>query len=138
MIHSPTGLESLPSHYWNLLSELVATTWRMEFCYSDLEVARSLEKAEEWEKLEAFMVVAWWSDLTLALVKDVEEMTLELFRRRQSALPRLEDLWKSGTLKQLFRPGRRDIAGKRSLSGELRRICDEAREGQTSSESPPL
>ena len=136
-MHSPTGPESLPSHYWNLLSGLVATTWQMESGYPDLEVARSLEKAEELAKLEAFMVVAWWSDLALELVKAVEGMTPELFRRRRSALPRLEGLWKSGTVKQLLRSGRRDIARERSLSGELRRICDEAREGQTPSEPPP-
>ena len=57
----PTGLESLSSHYWHLLNKLpLATNFFWTPGFPKVEVMRSLEGAEDWEKLEVWMVVIWW------------------------------------------------------------------------------
>jgi hypothetical protein len=57
----PTGLESLSSHYWHLLGELALDTNIVDFRCRVLEVMRLLEKSEDWEKLEVWMMVLWSS-----------------------------------------------------------------------------
>jgi hypothetical protein len=61
----PAGLESLSPHYWCLLDKLSLGT---DFCGTPglrgVEVMRSLEEAEDWEKLEVWMVVVWQSLMT--------------------------------------------------------------------------
>jgi hypothetical protein len=58
----PAGLESLSPHYWCLLDKLSLGTY---FCGTPglrgAEVMRSLEEAEDWEKLEVWMAVVWQS-----------------------------------------------------------------------------
>ena len=136
LICSSAGPGSLSSHYWGLLDRLVQKTGMRYFnlpetgslSYGNFlsrcaEVARLLEEAEDWEKLETWMTFAW----RVARLKEdvVGPMTLKLLSHRPSALPRFEDLCRANTM---------------VLSGngeKLRRICDQARTEQPSSETPP-
>ena len=52
---SPMGPKSLSPHCWHLLEKLVP--W-LVFESPDAKVVRSLEEAEDWERLEALMVIA--------------------------------------------------------------------------------
>ena len=123
IINSPVGSESLSSHYWRLLDQLVLfATLDMGFEPRGA-VMRSLEEAEDWEKLETWMVVAWrsqWAGST----EDIGRTTLELLSRWPSALPRFEDLCKMGIL-------------RRDQEVELRQICNQARTKLSPSESSP-
>jgi len=63
VISLPTGPETLSYHYWHSLCKSQPLT--MNDCWgmnpaSFSVVTRSLEKAEDWEKLAAWIVVAWW------------------------------------------------------------------------------
>jgi len=52
VIRSPTPPESLSSHHWHLLDNLVvASRPDLDLESHDMEVMRSLEKAEDWERL---------------------------------------------------------------------------------------
>jgi hypothetical protein len=123
----PAGVESLSPHYWCLLDKLSLT---MDFCDTPglrgAEVMKSLEEAEDWEKLEVWMVVVWQSipsSTPTPLMEDVERVTLKLLSRRPSALLRFETLCKRGFLFD-------------SHKSKLRRICDQAQAEQPPSESP--
>ena len=97
VIRSPTGFESLSSYYWRLLGKLTSTTYMAgDFALRDMEVMRSLEEVEDWEKLEVWMASVWQS-LPLSstppeLIEDIEQVTLRLASRQPSALQRFEDL----------------------------------------------
>jgi hypothetical protein len=57
-IRSPAGLDCLSSHYWHLLGGLALDAnikWIPQLW--ETEVMESLEEAEDWEKLEAWMVI---------------------------------------------------------------------------------
>jgi len=111
VIRSPTGFESLSSHNWRLLSELV---WTMGFdkdlVERDVEVMRSLEKVEDWEKLEVWMEIIWMAlgyltsgdsmgeVSTPESIQDIERVTLKLSLRQPSALQRFENLCTNGTV----------------------------------------
>ena len=56
-IRSLTGFESLSPHYWRLLGKLTALIKSSPL--HDVEVMRSLEEAEDCEKLEAWMAAVW-------------------------------------------------------------------------------
>jgi hypothetical protein len=123
----PAGVESLSPHYWCLLDKLSLTT---DFCDTPglrgAEVMRSLEEAEDWEKLEVWMVVVWQSipsPTPTPLTEDVEWVTLKLLLRRPSALLRFGTLCERGSLYG-------------SHKYKLRRICDQAQAEQPPSESP--
>ena len=94
VIRSPTG-ENLSSHYWRLLGEMeLDKRYIRDFEMRDVEVMRSLEKAEDWEKLEVWTVIVWMSlPASFSQVPEsVEDVTLELLLSRPSALQRFENL----------------------------------------------
>jgi hypothetical protein len=124
VIRTPAGLENMSSHYWRLLGELTLVASLVTPGRRDVEVMRSLETAEDWEKLEVWMVVVWLSLSGSApepVMEDVKRVTLNLFSRRPSAPPRFEALCERGSLYP-------------SHGVELRRVCDQARAEQLPSE----
>ena len=117
----PAGLESLSSHYWCLLDNLtsgVMCSWTHELC-DVVMVMGLLEKAEDWEKLEIWMVIVWqslpiWKPTPMG---DIEQVTLKLLTRRASALPRYKALCQYGV--------------SFSRVPELQHICDQAQAEQS-------
>jgi len=101
-----------------------------------MEVMRSLEEAEDWEKLGVWMVVIWLLLLYSVMpifesMEDVEQVTLKLLLQRPSALQGFEDICELG----------RPISPYREylyFRNKLKQICDQARVEQLPSESPPL
>ena len=68
VIRSPTRLESLSSNCWRFLAQLViASGFTLHLASRDMEMMRSFEEAEDWEKLGAWLVVVWsylpWSSI---------------------------------------------------------------------------
>ena len=131
VIRSPTGFESLSSHYWHLLGKLTSTTYFAgQFSLRDMEVMRSLEEVEDWEKLGVWMAAVWQS-LPLSSeptdsMEDIERVTLKLASRQLSALQKFEDLCK-----------RRAIWDRYETT--LQEICSQARaELSTLEPTPPL
>lgn len=128
VIRSPTGREALSSHNWCLLREstLVKHHGRIRLRNVDMEVLRSLDNAEDWEKLETWMLVVWSSleSGSEMPIEDIKLVTLRLLRQRPSALQRFKPLY--------GRDYRRDRYIKRD---QLREICDQARVEQLSSAS---
>ena len=70
VICSPVGPKSLSSHYWRLL--VLLRTRFVDYGSRAMGVARSLEEAEDWEKLEAWMTIAWRSTRFSGLMEDVD------------------------------------------------------------------
>ena len=154
VIRSPGGLEALSFHHWCLLDRLISVTNHvLPLALHDVELRRSLEGAEYWEKMEVWMVIVWRYIVEGEVIegqhpfveptepgqyeKDpelvryaeyLERVTLKLLRQRPSALPRFEDL------SNLRVPsGDRDVI--------LQRVCTRARAeqiGQFPSEPLPL
>jgi len=96
VIRSPTGFESLSSHYWRLLGKLMSRTIGFaDPVPRDVEVMKSLEEVEDWEKLEAWMLIVWGS-LVLGSVpesmEDIGRVTLKLTSQWPSALQKLENI----------------------------------------------
>ena len=117
VICSPGGAKSLSFHYWRFLDKLVLFVMLdVDFEPRGMEVVSSLEEAEDWEKLEAWMVIAWRSPQTKSM-EDVGRVTLKLLLRRPCALPRFEHL-----CERILRTDQK---------AELQRICDQARTGQS-------
>ena len=123
VIRLPAGPESLSSHYWRLLDKFAqASYFHVMFRPRDVKVMRLLEKAEDWERLEDWTTIVWLSAPWDYLMKDVKQVTLNLFLRRPSALARFENL-------RLYA----------RYEDKLQKICDRARAEQLPSESsPPL
>ena len=91
IIRSPTGLENLSSHSWHLLNKLaLARAEEMDFASRDMEVIGFLERAEDREKLEDWMVSVWLSDVPDWSMQDVRRATINLLSQRPSALPGFE------------------------------------------------
>jgi len=126
VIRSPTGLESLSSHHWHLLDKLVASKHFLTLESHDMEVMGSLEKAEDWEKLEVWMVAMWSGVPTYEPIEGLEEVTFKLLSRRPSVFPRLEDLCKALTCSDSDCQAHKD---------KLQQICDQVGAGQLPSES---
>jgi len=129
VMRSPLGLESLSPHHWRLLDKLVASNHFLGLESHDMEVMRSLEKAEDWEKLGVWMAAVWSGIPESESMEGIEEVTLKLLSRRSSAFPRFEDLCKVLTC---------SFSTCRAHKDKLQRICDQVRAGEWSSESPPL
>ena len=123
VIRSPTGLESLFSHHWHSLDKLVAPKHFLNLESHDMEVMRSLERAEDWEKLGVWMVAVWSGMPGIESMEGIEEVTLKLFSRRPSALPRFEDVCKTLTC---------SYSDCKAHKDKLQRICDQVRAGQLS------
>lgn len=120
MIHLPVGLESLSFHNWRLLGELTSTTKLLGHCSPrDMEVMRSLEKAEDWEKLEVWMAVMWMLQPTptIETVQGIGEATIKLCSRHPSALRRFKNLWERDAIHAQYKI-------------ELQEIWDQARTEQ--------
>jgi len=127
VMRSPAGLEGLSSHYWHLLDKLVALNHFLYLGSRDVEVMRSLEEAEDWEKLEAWMVAMWSGTPMHQSMEGIEEVTLKLLSRRPSTFPRFEDLCKTFTCSGL---------DCQMHKGKLQQICDQVRTGQLPLEFP--
>ena len=122
----------LSSHYWVLLGNLVSMGHEPHPDGGQhMEIIEILEEAQDWEKLETWMLVVWWtrSFLSSIPIRDIEWATLTLFRRRPSAIPRFEDLYKKGVH---FSPP----PLLNSHGDEFRQICDQARAEQSCLEPP--
>jgi len=126
VMRSPTGLQSLSSHYWRLLDKLVVSKHFLFLELHDMEVMRSLEEAEDWEKLGVWMVVMWSGMPISGSMEGIEEVTLKLLSRQPSAFPRFEDLCKALTCSSPDCQAHKD---------KLQQICDQVRAGQLPSES---
>jgi hypothetical protein len=124
----PAGVESLSSHSWRLLDKLESgKKHRWTPGSRNVEVMRSLEEAEDWEKLEVWMVVVWLSlsgGEPMSTVKNIEQVTLKLLLQRASALPRFKTLSNRNVLDSWY-------------ISELRGVCSQAQAKQLPSESPP-
>ena len=129
---TPVGQMRLSSHYWLLLGNLISVF--PETCSAvdrQTEVMKSLEEAQDWEKLETWMLVVWWSDYDSdpVPIQDIERETLTLFRQRSSAIPEFEGLLENHTqfnFPPLFN----------TYKDVLRRICDQARAERSPLRSP--
>jgi len=128
-ISSPVGLESLSIRCWNFL-EALSPVWGFPIARA-MELARLLEEVEDWEKLEAWMAIAWqadWDELGkptwLEGLEYLKQVTLKHLLRRPSALPRFE-----GLLESKKRPPPLCVA--------LRHICAQARAERLPLEPPP-
>ena len=96
VVHSPAVLKSLSIHYWHLLRRL---PWSrrgfLNFRSHAAELVRMLEEAEDWEKLEAWMVTVWqfngyWYGDDPENLERLKQATLKHLLRRPSALPLFE------------------------------------------------
>jgi len=94
-IRSTTGQESLSSHQWHSLDKLLSgSRLYVKPAPRDVEVMKLLEEAEDWERLEVWMMVMWgilggsMSDP----MQDVQQTSLKLLSHRPSAIPRFENL----------------------------------------------
>ena len=127
VIRSPPGLEGLSLHHWDLLYKLMLVTEIAGgFLPCDVEVMRSLEGSEDWEKLEVWIVTMWWPPYNWfdEEMEGIGRVTLKLLSRRPSLLPRFEDR----------------LSGKlvKAHKTKLREICEQVRaDSRLSSESSP-
>ena len=130
VVCSPTGSKSLSSHYWDLLDKLAPHVEpRRDFGPRGMEVMKSLEKAEDWWRLEVWVAVVWQAPLDGTMKEEVGRVTLKLLLQRPSALRRFEDL-------RQMRQWNEDTGG--TVIEELQRIlCEQARTEQSPSRSPP-
>ena len=124
----PVGLESLSPHYWCLLDKLpLAAAFSGTLGLQSVEVMRSLEEAEDWEKLEIWMAVVWQSlpySTPTPMMEEVEQVSLKLLLQQPPALLRFETLCVQGSLYD-------------SHKTKLQAICDQAQMEQLPLESPP-
>ena len=129
---TPMGQGHLSSHYWLWLGNLISVFPQTLLAEDrQTEVMTSLEKAQDLEKLETWMLVVWWSmyGSDWAPIQDMERATLTLFRQRPSAIPKFEDLLETHTqsnFSSLFN----------KYKDALRQICDQARAEQSPLRSP--
>ena len=95
VIRSPVS-EHLSPHHWRLLDELQSKGKVFGFKMRDVEVMRSLEGAGDWEKLEIWIAILWFSltldEATPELVEEIGEVTLRLISSQPSALHKFENL----------------------------------------------
>ena len=129
VIRSPTGFESLPSHYWRLLGKLTSEPiLYASLVPRDVEVMKLLEEVENWEKLGVWMPIVWVflaHSFVPESMEDIGRVTLKLVSQRPSALQQLENLCKSGGIYES------------DARTALQLILDRARAGQLPLDSPP-
>lgn len=131
VICSPAGLESLSPHYWHLLDKLVLARPHTDFTSRYMDpiscsmVTRSLEEAEDWEKLEVWMLIVWQSAQWFESMEGVEQVTLKLLSQQPLALPRFEGICEMGIL----------WAGQKV---KLQQICNQVQMEQLTMETLPL
>jgi hypothetical protein len=81
-------------HYWHLLGKsALGTDFSETPGLRSVEMMRSFEEAEDWEKLEVWMVVVWQSlpqSTPAPTMEDVERVTRKLLLQRPSALQRFK------------------------------------------------
>jgi len=127
VIRSPTGFESLSSHYWRLLGRLTSKSIPYDPIEPrDVEVMKSLEEVEDWEKLEVWVPIVWAYLVYRFIpdfVEDIGRVTLKLTSQRPSALQILEDLCKG--------------SWESNERAALQLVVNQARAEQPSLESPP-
>jgi len=82
VMRSPMGLENLSSCHRHSLEKLVASKHFLCLESRDIEVMRSLEKAEDWEKLGVWMVTMWSGLLGSESMEGIEKVTIKLLSRR--------------------------------------------------------
>lgn len=121
VIHSPAGIEGLSLDYWCLMLESMNDTWSLE--PRDIRAMQLLRGSKDWEKLEIWMLVVWTclpypSDVTAGSMEEVQEVTLELFSRRPSAIRRFEDLYKPRVSENSY---------DQTYKKKLQDVCDQAR-----------
>jgi hypothetical protein len=129
---TPTGQERLSSHYWLLLGSLISVPLHCHFADDrQTDLMKSLEEAQDWEKLETWMLVVWWSRCRSDSVpiQDIERATLTLFRQRPSAIPRFEGLLEDRT--EFKHP-----PSFNTYKDVLQRVCNQARAEQSRLGSP--
>ena len=106
VLRSPVGQEHLSSHYWLLLRDLVPMAPPPHIHWDrEAEIMKSLEEAQDWEKLEIWMLILWWAEYVYSgsdvlapnPIQDIKQATLILFQQRWSAIPRFEDFYKKST-----------------------------------------
>jgi len=96
-----------------------------------MEGMRSLEEAEDWEKLGVWMVAMWSGVPTSEPMENIEEVTFKLLLQRPSVFLRFEDLCNAG-IPNCSSPG------CQSYRDKLQQICDQVQAEQLPSEfSPP-
>ena len=130
IIRSTAGFESLSSHCWCLLGRLASKTMPFDrFGPRDEDVMKSLEKVEDWEKLEAWMAITWGFPADSFMpesMENIKRVTLKLASDRPSALQRFENLGKS------------ELFSKSGAGTVLQPMLDRARaERQPLESSPP-
>ena len=117
--------KSLSPRCWWLLEGLVLDLRETVFLGGGgTGVVRSLEEAEDWERLEVWLLVLWspqFNRLKPHQVKEIERATVKLLVRRPSGLPRFEGLL---------------VGDKRStFADRLQRVCERMRAEQFPSSS---
>ena len=124
VFYSPAGIKNLSIHYCHLVARLNP----LGIGTLTTELVRLLEEAEDWEKFEVWMVLAWQSIAREYSepfwLKDLEyltQVTVDYLLRRPLALPRFEGFEES-----------EDPPSRPCVT--LRRICALAREEQLSLE----
>ena len=146
VVRGPGGLALLP-YYWRLLDRLVVVEGNPWYIKSgDWDIMRALREAEDWEKLEVWMLVTWKSLLRYATsdseqsMEDIRKVTLELLLHRQSALRRFESLYGEGQGGEEGDPCEEEEESDDNPKRVLRDICKRTRIENPPSEgfqSPP-
>jgi hypothetical protein len=135
VLFTPIGQRHLSSHYWILLGNLISMFPDARSAKDrQTEAMKSLEEAQDWEKLETWMLVVWWSkyDAGPIPIQDIERETLTLFRQRPSAIQRFEGLLASHTQSTAHPLYPQVISYPlfNTCKDILRRMCDQARTEQ--------
>jgi hypothetical protein len=130
VLQSSVGQGYLSSHYWLLLRSLIfmGPSSHPGIVVNEGVVMKSLEEAQDWDKLETWMLFVWWSWCSRSREGDIERITLTLFRQRPSAVPKFELLYE-----KCRRPNSHCLFNVHK--DEFRRICDQARAEQPFLES---
>ena len=96
VVGGPGGLKLSP-HYWHLLDRsVVEGGYLSHLKSSDWGTMRALWEAEDWEKLEVWMLAMWksleYQRSRPESTEDIQQVTLDLLSRRPSALRRFRNI----------------------------------------------
>lgn len=119
-IQSPEGARLLSLQSWERLVEFViagSPGVDRDTTYNP-EITKSLEDAQEWDRLECWIAVAWmlWSE-SVKTAEDLERGTVSLFRQRPSATQKLGQ-WME----------RWSAEDQKDVPKTFQRICDQIQE----------